>query len=555
MRISKKIGMSVLVLLLATCASLSFAEDETKKNKKALVWCNEDDQHTPDGNTFINDIIVDNRDVFDLNDPKENNFLYRLANKIHVVTKPKIIKKNILLQEGDAVSVQQMAESERILRNTSYIIEADLCLVPSKEEDKVDLKVTTRDLWTLQGDISFSRQGGDNSNSIGIEDQNIFGTGAAVAIGRIKDSERTSSVFGFENEHFLRRWQRFALRHADSDDGFSTHVSIGQPFYSLDTRFSWSAVYNHRELEQDIYDLGEEIDVFDDTRRSASFSLGFSKGLQHGVTHRYQVGFIKSDSQARAVAETSNLSLLPQNRDLAYPYIGYEYVEDKFITAENYLLIGREEDLFLGKRFNLQVGYSPSEWTDDNNAWIFSSSYNQGILRGKHLLLLGSHVDGLQVDNRAVNTLWSNSLRYFYRHSRHRSNFIRLAGSMGDNLEANSQPFLGGESGLRGYPNRFQRGNHRALLSLEQRYYSDWEPFHLVRVGAAIFYDIGRTWGANETGATERGWLQSAGIGLRLGSTKSSFGRVLHIDFVFPFDGEEDGVEEFELEIATKATF
>ena len=51
---------------------------------------------------------------------------------------------------------------------------------------------------------------------------------------------------------------------------------------------------------------------------------------------------------------------------------------------------------------------------------------------------------------------------------------------------------LGGDNGLRGYPLRYQAGTSRALLTLEERYYTGWYPFHLFYVGARP----SSTWGA-----------------------------------------------------------
>jgi len=31
------------------------------------------------------------------------------------------------------------------------------------------------------------------------------------------------------------------------------------------------------------------------------------------------------------------------------------------------------------------------------------------------------------------------------------------------------------------------------LLTVEQRFYTDWYPFRLARIGAAVFGDVGRT--------------------------------------------------------------
>jgi outer membrane protein assembly factor BamA len=113
---------------------------------------------------------------------------------------------------------------------------------------------------------------------------------------------------------------------------------------------------------------------------------------------------------------------------------------------------------------------------------------------------------------------------------------------------------LGGDNGLRGYPLRYQAGTARALLTLEQRFYTDWYPFRLFHVGAAAFFDMGRTWGTDVTGAGSLGLLKDVGVGLRLGSSRSSFGNVLHVDLAFPLDGTDD-IDHVQLLVQTKRSF
>ena len=61
----------------------------------------------PDGDTLqrdgavIGEISFDKANVFDLDDPAENNWLYRLANRWHIVTRDKVIAKQLLFRSGD----------------------------------------------------------------------------------------------------------------------------------------------------------------------------------------------------------------------------------------------------------------------------------------------------------------------------------------------------------------------------------------------------------------------------------------------------------------------
>ena len=98
---------------------------------------------------------------------------------------------------------------------------------------------------------------------------------------------------------------------------------------------------------------------------------------------------------------------------------------------------------------------------------------------------------------------------------------------------------LGGDSGLRGYPLRYQVGDRRFLISLEERYFSDLYVMKLLRVGGAVFVDVGRSWFPSNPSRKEFGVLGDVGIGLRLESTRTPSGNLIHIDLAVPLvDGQ-----------------
>ena len=113
---------------------------------------------------------------------------------------------------------------------------------------------------------------------------------------------------------------------------------------------------------------------------------------------------------------------------------------------------------------------------------------------------------------------------------------------------------IGGDSGLRGYPLRYQAGEGRWLLTLEQRAFSNWFPFRLFNVGGAAFIDVGGAWGDNPWGTNTRKVLSDVGIGLRLGNNRSALGNVLHIDLAFPLNGDPS-IDKVQLLIETRRSF
>ena len=113
---------------------------------------------------------------------------------------------------------------------------------------------------------------------------------------------------------------------------------------------------------------------------------------------------------------------------------------------------------------------------------------------------------------------------------------------------------LGGDNGLRGYPLRYQGGTRRALLTLEERFYTDLYLWRLFRVGGAAFIDVGRAWGGAEPPTAQAGWLGDAGLGLRIVSARSAFSNVLHVDLAMPFNPGSD-VRRLQLIVKTRTTF
>ena len=145
-------------------------------------------------------------------------------------------------------------------------------------------------------------------------------------------------------------------------------------------------------------------------------------------------------------------------------------------------------------------------------------------------------------------------VRFHRRVGGNRLVYASLSGTAGKNLDIDNPLYLGGETGLRGYPLRYQNGDSKILLTLEQRFFSDWYPFRLMYVGAAVFFDAGRTWGESPVGAPNLGILKDVGIGLRLSSSRTGSNKVVHIDLAFPLDGEDD-IDNVQILIDAKRSF
>src|ERR1700733_12692037 len=72
----------------------------------------------------IGKILIDNQNIFNLDDPKDNNWLFRLADRLHYRTRPGVIRDQLLFKPGQRFSRRLLDESERVLRADGYFYDA-----------------------------------------------------------------------------------------------------------------------------------------------------------------------------------------------------------------------------------------------------------------------------------------------------------------------------------------------------------------------------------------------------------------------------------------------
>ena len=99
-----------------------------------------------------------------------------------------------------------------------------------------------------------------------------------------------------------------------------------------------------------------------------------------------------------------------------------------------------------------------------------------------------------------------------------------------------------------------ESGTRRVLLTAEQRLYSDLYILRLIRIGGAVFYDVGRAWGEPYQNFPDPHWSANAGFGLRLLSARSATGTTLHLDIAFPLR-REPGLDSYQLTMESKSSF
>ncbi len=514
-----------------------------------------DDAALEAAGAVIGAIDIDTRDIFDAGDPRESNGLYHLANSLHIRTKHATIRAQLLFASGDKYVARKLAETERALRLLSYIYDARV--VPVRYADgKVDIKVVTKDVWTLSPGISFGRAGGTNATRFNLQDTNFLGWGKSLQISHGSTVDRTSDTLAWADPNvFGSRWMS-KITLSDSSDGLERSLQVAQPFYSLDA--PWSAKITALEFNRTVsrYNLGDIVDQFNDNQSSYELSGGVSNGLIDGWTKRLTFGMRYDRNEFLPTPVTSlPAKELPPDRTLSYPFVGFDILQDKYEKIGDENQIGRTEDLYFGTEVSGEVGLSNQAFGADRNAVMLVLKALRGIeLTQRQQLFLAGDFSSRIEDGRARNLIADAGAKYYWRWRENWLLYAGLSGTVTDSLDPELQLLLGGDNGLRGFPLRYESGTSRALFTVEQRFFTDWYPFRLARVGGAVFADVGRTWGSGAVGNSDPGLLRDVGFGFRLGNTRSGLGNVLHIDFAFPLNNIA-GIQKFQFLVQTMQSF
>jgi hypothetical protein len=508
-------------------------------------------------NSRIGSVRIQRLSVFDQNDPEEDKWLYRVANNFHSLTRDKVVRDQLLIAEGDSYNWGRLQESERILRDLKFIYDATVR--PWRRcGDVVDIEVITRDIWTFTPLLSFSRSGGQNKYALGFRDSNFLGTGKQIVLKAESDEERSGTTLLYKDPALLGSRWRMRLGISDNDDGFDHSLLVVRPFFSIYEKWSAGTLLRQFELEEKNWFRGDEVEEFDHEGELYRVFGGLAQELkEHQRVGRWLFGYHLENNDFSFSKSEIPPAQLPETRDYSYPFFGYQSIEDEYTEIVNVNYLGRTEDFYTGESYQWTLGWSDESLGSTSDQLALNARYGNTLLsNADHLWTAQTTIDGFYNpdDETFENLWWSASTHYHMKQSDKWAVSGRLRLDYTDGLTGDNQLTLGGDNGLRGYDQNYQVGDRSFVFSIEQRYYSDWHPFRLVRVGAAAFFDVGRAWFNNRDNGENGDLLADVGIGLRLNSSRADKSSVVHIDLAFPLmDGE--GVDTVQFLIRIKDTF
>ncbi len=503
------LGVPVLPLIADECVAWNLTHSKRKDLKVAKIE-------------------IDARDIFNHSNRKENRVIHRIANKLHIKTRPSTISDQLLFKTGELFRLEKLEETERNLRKQRYLKGSNISPIEVCGNG-VNILVRTRDNWTLTPGLTFSRSGGNNRSGIEIQEHNLLGLGKSISFKYKKNKDRNSKLFYYKDSQLFGTRKNLSINLQDNTDGKGHAVRLGLPFYELDSKRAWDVSTSKLKQVVPLYEQGKVINKITEEKQKHSVFYGWSQGQKKERLSRFKVGW--TFSKTDYISASNNLLFKSSRVQESYPWLEYSLAKNHYITKINFKTMGKIEDVSLGDTATIGLGLLQKAFGSDDNHLKLSASYFKGFELGKSSLgsikVIGESYLGK--GKRQGETL---ILETEYDHFNEKGNDIRISATLkySSNLKLSEQLVLGGETGLRGYPVAYQTGNKSLLIQAEKRIHFNWYPMHLVKFGAVVFSDIGTAWDDGEN----KKLLADVGVGLRMIPTRSSTGKALHFDLAFP---------------------
>jgi len=474
---------------------------------------------------LVGKVTIDRQPVFQTDNSAAINFLYTTANRLHILTKMRIIQNELLFSEGDIYVHELVEETERNLRKMDIIgdvfIQRD-----TVSAHTINLMVHTRDKWSLELGGAYKQEGGIRTSRITLQEHNFFGKAQRFKVSFNRRSDRITPdglELSFHERRLLGSWWKSLIKYQRAEELEISSISLNRAYHTEATTWAAGAYVDQRSMEQYFYDRGVRDSTFSLTQFNQSAWFSLSSG---------EVTKLRSSAAlVRVHTPSSNLPPRPyDNLDLVILSLSPRrrtYYKERYLNN-----FGRDEDIPVGYFFNMLVGknFHPPGPDIPDYYFRFNSEYALKIRR-KYYLGYRAALSSFLVEGGHKDLTLELEVFHHHRLSTWHTLAARLRSTYGRNWSPFRQVTLGAPDGLRGYPAYAFSGQRLVLLNMEDRIFTPLELW-IFRLGGVLFFDTGAVWKEEETFSVDK--LHTAfGIGLRIENAVQQGSGIMRIDFAF----------------------
>jgi hypothetical protein len=488
-----------------------------------------------DSPPVIDSIDIRPGNVFDLSNPEQNNLLFRLADRTHIVTRKSVIRRELLVREGDVYDTALVNESIRNLRSLPYLLNVDIHMEIGSHGEHI-MVVETTDKWSAYPRISYMRSGGRNDLRLGIKESNFLGYG--IEMGHryyILDRDRDYYLAEFFDNRVMNYDYSVYFLYSDNPQAGQVAAVLGRPFYSLEQNWGGQISYTHLRRRLDFYVAqylsAQERYNRDNLLFQMTYRVGGDK-IKYHITPKYEYTSLRPRGRNIYVADVDTLLPKPAKDTIShYLELGIRVQQINYAVFRRINRFFKPEDINLGMDARAMAGaaYEPGFRHSQYQYLAVWPQYTFSL--GPNLCIAGIRGDQWFAEGEKIRRDINSYFIYYGQYLSNNTLAIRASYNSIHLKEKSYTLYLDEDSGVRGYPAYSFNGEDRFLLTIENRYFSNIEIL-TVGLGAAAFVDIGNIW-ARDGSPSLRDTRYSMGFGLRFGVSRSTNAEVVRFDLAY----------------------
>ena len=480
----------------------------------------------PEGEIGRIDVI--RHEIFD-EQPHGLSWPFRLASRLHVLTREKVIRRELLLGPGDCLDDEALAQTERNLRRLGFLRDARVETRPEESagQGTVDVRVSSFDTWSTVPELRLAKVGNRLVWTLGLSEKNLLGGGQHVEVSRRSDMDRDQTVFSFRDPRLGGSHVRAAASFSDRSDGRQAELDLGRPFFALSTGWSFRTRVEAFDQLDPVYASAERVA---DLRHVARWlELEGARAVRRTEAGAWRLHLAYRNRRDEVAGDLRRFGILEA---------GLSLVEHRFQRLTHVNRFERAEDFNLGHQFSTALAVSTRDLGGERrNVFFLSLSERKGLDLGPGRFLLGELVwRGRHRRGRWENAVGEARLGGLSRLSRRGLVLATVRYRHGTNLDPEVQLTLGAQNGLSGYPVHQWVGSRSLLLATEARLFVADDVKQLASFALAAFAATGYAWPERRAVAL-RDLRGDVGLGLLVGRNRLSTSQsVVRFDLAYAFN-------------------
>ena len=475
-------------------------------------------------------VEIDRRDIFD---PDERGFVARVGNALHIQTRAATIRRELLFRPGEPFDSARLAESERNLRALGVFRRVVIDTV--RTDSGLVARVLTKDGWSTKADWRFRSTGGEVAFTIGLVEDNLLGTASSAAVRYRKTPDRSTVTLAFRRPRLFAGAVGLGAVYEDRSDGRLAGLALEQPFYSLVSRTGFRLEAEDRDERVLRFFNGA-----DEAQDTVSHRFSLVRGAVAWARRASSEGYLRMGVQGQVRREDVRPegSTLPFGKTVTGavgPYVTWSRAN--FLVTRGVAGFAREEDVDLGLTVRMGVLAAPKAFGYDRNgvAPLLAGRLGARVPGGFGYLeaLANGMFDTAGLDSGSVQLAATAVLQPVPG----QVGILHIEGGWLENPVPGGEFDLGLGLGPRAFRSHAFTGDRSYFGTAEYRVTVTDDFLGMIGLGVAGFVDHGGAWYSGSPRRT--GW--DAGVGLRLGASRSSDTDALRFDLARRFGNDAQG--------------